>query len=101
MSPSTQTKRHKSDWPKHLIVCLLLAVELLPFYMMLQVSVKNNSEFLTNPWIPLSPAKWHLHNLVEGFNLIFPYIANTVFVAVTGTICALFLAILGAYFFAR
>jgi multiple sugar transport system permease protein len=36
-----------------------------------------------------------------GLGLIGPYIANTVFVAVTGTFFTLTLAILGAYFFAR
>ncbi|NJK92574.1 MAG: carbohydrate ABC transporter permease [Blastochloris sp.] len=94
-------KRRGSDLPKHAIIWILLAVELLPLYMMLQVSVKNNSEFLKNPWLPTSPLGWHWSNLSDGFHLIFPYIANTVFVAVTGTICSLFLAIMAAYFFAR
>jgi multiple sugar transport system permease protein len=40
-------------------------------------------------------------NWLFGIKLIGPYIANTVFVAVSGTVCTLFLAILGAYFFAR
>ncbi len=101
MSAKPTAKRVKSEWPKHLVVLLLLGIELLPFYMMLQISVKNNAEFLNHPWLPLPPAGWHWSNLVEGFQLIFPYIANTVFVAVLGTVCTLFLAILGAYFFAR
>ncbi len=97
---STQTQR-KADWPKHVVVLLLLGIELLPFYMMLQISVKNNTEFLRNPWLPTLPNVWKWSNLAEGFNLIFPYVANTVFVAVTGTVCCLVIAILGAYFFAR
>lgn len=40
-------------------------------------------------------------NWFFGLKLIGPYIANTVFVAVTGTFGSLCLAILGAYFFAR
>jgi ABC-type glycerol-3-phosphate transport system permease component len=62
------------DWSKHLILLALLAVELLPLYMMLQISVKDNSEFLLNPWLPSAPANWHWSNLTEGFNMIFPYI---------------------------
>jgi multiple sugar transport system permease protein len=98
---STSTSRQGSDWLKHLALAILLAIELLPLYIMLQVSVKNNTEFLQNPWIPLMPQDWRISNLTEGFELIFPYIANTVFTTVTGTICTLFLAIMGAYFFAR
>jgi multiple sugar transport system permease protein len=104
MSPSTSTlsqQAWRKDFPKHLILLGLLAIELLPLYMMLQISVKDNTQFLLSPWLPTPPAQWHWENLVKGFHLIFPYIANTVFVAVTGTICSIFLAILGAYFFAR
>ena len=36
-----------------------------------------------------------------GFKLILPFVANTVFVAVLGTACSIFFALLGAYFFAR
>lgn len=44
---------------------------------------------------------YKVHNWGFGLKLIAPYIANTVFVAVTGTVVSLFLAILAAYFFAR
>lgn len=44
---------------------------------------------------------YKIHNWRFGLNLIGPYIANTVFVAVTATLCTLTLAICGAYFFAR
>ncbi len=44
---------------------------------------------------------YHVENWGFGIKLIGPYIANTVFVAVTGTIATMFFAILGAYFFAR
>ncbi|MDZ4788367.1 MAG: carbohydrate ABC transporter permease [Blastochloris sp.] len=91
----------KRDFPKHLIIWFVLAIELLPFYMMVQMSVKTNQSFIANPWFPNLPNQWHLENWVHGFNLIFPYIANTVFVAVTGTFGMLALAILASYFFAR
>lgn len=44
---------------------------------------------------------YKVQNWSFGLKLIGPYIANTVFVAVTGTFVTLCLAILGAYFFAR
>jgi len=93
--------RGHRDWPKHAIVGCLILVELFPLYMMLQVSFKDNAEFINNPWLPSNPASWHWENWAFGIRLIGPYIANTVFVAVSGTAFSLCFAILGAYFFAR
>ena len=142
---------HKQkDWPKHLVILFFIIIELFPFYMMIQVSFKDNASFIQNPWLPTAPfsvaetrrapdggeqikeraALWsevfagvpaqpaadpaHVTSTMEfdlgvyklsnwgfGLKLIGPYIANTVFVAVTGTVVSLFLSILGAYFFAR
>jgi multiple sugar transport system permease protein len=138
------------DWPKHLIILAFVLIELFPFYMMLQVSFKDNAAFIRNPWAPSPPysvtetyrapdgatvaktrtAGWgevfsgtvetpkedpafqgsalrfdlgvyHLSNWGFGLKLVAPYLANTLFVAVTGTVVSLSLSILGAYFFAR
>lgn len=136
------------DWPKHLVVWFFILIELFPLYMMMQVSFKDNSSFIQNPWAPSPPfsvtetlrlpdgteevktrvAGWsevfgaakpsdpelvtgatkrfdlgvyRVENWGYGLKLIGPYIANTVFVAVTGTVVSLFLAIMAAYFFAR
>jgi multiple sugar transport system permease protein len=91
----------QKDWPKHAIIWAFILVELLPLYMMLQISFKDNRSFIQNPWLPLWPGDWQWENWLFAVKLIGPYIANTVFVAVSGTVGAIFLAILGAYFFAR
>jgi multiple sugar transport system permease protein len=96
--PSSNLRR---DWSKHIFILFFILISLFPLYMMLEVSFKDNGTFLRNPWLPTSPSNWHLENWAFAFHLIVPYIANTVFVAVTGTVASLFLAILGAYFFAR
>lgn len=44
---------------------------------------------------------YHFSNWRFGVKLIGPFIANTVFVAVSGTLATVGLAVLGAYFFAR
>ena len=90
-----------SDWPKILFIGIVLAVELLPLYMMWQISFKDNTSFIQNPWFPSSPPDWKWENYVYAAKLILPYVANTVFVAVSGTVISLVLALLGAYFFAR
>ncbi|MBL9205105.1 MAG: carbohydrate ABC transporter permease, partial [Opitutaceae bacterium] len=139
--------RISRDWSKHVVILCFLVIELFPLYMMLQVSLKDNSQFTQSPWFPSPPctvtevvhepgvadretsriatwretlggvrpsspaviavskhfdvAHYHHRNWIFGLKLIGPYIANTVFVAVTGTIGTIFFAILGAYFFAR
>jgi len=89
------------DWLKHCVILAVVAIELFPLYMMLQVSFKDNTRFLEQPWLPSHPATWQWENWVFGFKLIAPYLANTAFVAVGGTLASMGLAILGAYFFAR
>lgn len=147
--PDAVGSRHRRDWPKHTLIWLILSIELLPLYMMLQISFKDNSIFIQNPWFPSVPIRvdekverwdgsgyemksraitirelfggapptdyqkvversrhldfgiYKLENWGFGIRLIGPYIANTVFVAVSGTVISLFFAIMAAYFFAR
>jgi ABC-type glycerol-3-phosphate transport system permease component len=89
------------DFSKHFWIWIILGVELLPFYMMLQISLKDNAIFLENTWLPSSPVTWLWENYVFAVKLILPYVANTVVVAVTATAGTLILALFGAYFFAR
>ncbi len=98
---SGKTKRTGSDFPKHTLIWIVMLVELFPLYMMMQVSFKDNTSFLQNPWFPAPISEWHWENWAFGFKLIMPFIANTVFVAVTGTVVGVFMALMGAYFFAR
>jgi len=105
MSAPTQSpalaKKRRPDWLKHTLIICVLGIELLPFYMMLQISFKDNAAFTRNPWLPSWIADWNWENWVYGIKLILPYTANTVFVAVTGTFATLLIALMGAYFFAR
>lgn len=93
--------RLRPDWPSHLVIWGFILIELFPLYMMLQVSFKDNASFIQNPWLPTHPSTWIWANWAFGLRLIGPYIANTVFVATSGTICTIGFAICGAYFFAR
>ena len=97
--PSGGARRR--DWPKHAVILAVVALELFPLYMMLQVFFKDNATFIQNPWWPSDPAQWHWENWIFGLKLVAPYIANSLFVAGAGTALSLSLSILGAYFFAR
>lgn len=93
--------REKLELPKHLFILAILAIELLPLYMMLQISFKNNLMFNANPWLPVLPGATLVENFRFAYHLILPYAANTIFVSVTAATANLFFAILAAYFFAR
>ena len=93
--------RKESDFLKHVFLILLLGVSLLPFYMMLQISLKNNDIFYANAWLPSSPNTWKWENYLYAFKLVLPYVANSVVVSVSATVGCLAVSILGAYFFAR
>jgi multiple sugar transport system permease protein len=105
MSAVTETvvarKKRFVDLPKHAIIWLVLAMELIPMYMMIQISGKDNTTFMLNPWWPVGLREWAWENLAFGFQLIGPYIANTVFVTVSITFFSMILAVMAAYFFAR
>ncbi|HEY5752096.1 MAG TPA: carbohydrate ABC transporter permease [Chthoniobacterales bacterium] len=93
--------RRKRDWPKHLCILALLGIELLPFYMMMQISMKDNHAFFGNPWLPANPFHWVWENWVYAGRLILPYVANSIVVSVSATVGCLVVALLAAYFFAR
>lgn len=96
-----QRKDGRGDKLKHLVIWAILLIELFPLYVMMQVSFKDNAEFLQNPWLPLNPQDWHLENWSFAIKLVGPYILNTGLVAVVGTASTLTFALLAAYFFAR
>ena len=93
--------RPRREWGKHAFVLGILAIELLPLYMMAQVSLKDNAGFIANPWFPAAPSEWHWENFGYALKLVLPYVANTAFVALATTFGALVFAVGGAYFFAR
>jgi len=99
--PSNPGKRQNQEWVKHAVVLGILLLELVPFYMMAQISLKDNQSFLANPWLPNAPANWQWDNYLYALKLIVPYVANTVFVTVLAVGGGLACAIAGAYFFAR
>ncbi len=113
-SAATFQRKWGNEWIKHAIVIGVLCIELLPFYMMLQISVKDNTTFIQNPWLPpnsfipdqserpeVDTSSWRWRNYIYGIKLILPYVSNTVFVAVLSAVGVLTLGVLGAYFFAR
>lgn len=81
-------------------VILLVSVLLFPFIMMLSVSLKETAEAIAFP-PTIIPKAWSLQHFVDIFNpKIFPFIkyfSNSLYIAVTVSIVAVFLGILGGY----
>lgn len=84
---------------KHLFIIGILIFAFIPFYLMLNISLKDNEQFFQNPWLPSLPFHWE--NYVYGWNYIGMKIFNTTFVAVTSTVLSIAMSVVGAYFFAR
>lgn len=93
--------RERSDLLNHIIILGLLGISLLPVYMMVEMSLKNNQIFYANKWLPNAPAAWQWGNYLYAAKMVLPYVANSVVVSVSATAGCLVVALLGAYFFAR
>jgi len=84
---------------KHFYIWLVLAFAILPLYLMVIVSLKDNTQFYQAPTVltqPLHPENWS-----TAWRLITPTLANSVFLSVSSTGLMLCIAVMGAYFFAR
>ncbi len=84
---------------KHLAIWAVLAFAFLPLYLMLIVSLKTNRQFYTAPATLTQPL--HFGNWVEAWNLVAPSVANSLFISISTTVLTVFIALAGAYFFAR
>lgn len=84
---------------KHAYILLVLLFAVLPMYLMIIVSFKDNTQFYQSPTVLTHPI--HVENWVTAWKMITPTIANSVFLAVSSTLIMLLMALMGAYFFAR
>ncbi|MDX6765804.1 MAG: ABC transporter permease subunit [Candidatus Methylacidiphilales bacterium] len=84
---------------KHAAIWCILIFAFLPLYLMLVVSIKDNSQFYAAPATLTSPAHWE--NWQFAFELIMPSVANSLYIALSSTGLALFAGLGAAYFFAR
>ena len=84
---------------KHGVVWFVLFFAFLPLYIMLVISLKDNAQFVRNPWFPFPPFHWE--NWVYGWRLVNNYIANSILVSTLAVIATLITALLSAFVFAR
>lgn len=83
----------------HMTVIILLLLSLAPIYLMLIVSVKNPIQFGHQRWTPTLPMR--LGNYGAAWNVIAPYVWNTLIVAVSGLAGVIVMSVIGGHVFAR
>src|SRR5205823_3668727 len=81
------------------ILLVLVALTFYPFVLMVFTSLKDNAQFYVSFWAPPVPAHWD--NYATAFTVIWPYLLNTVIVAIVAVPGVLLVSALGAYAFAR
>jgi ABC-type glycerol-3-phosphate transport system permease component len=84
---------------KHGYIWMVLAFAILPLYLMVVVSFKDNTQFYQAPTVltqPMHPENWR-----TAWEMITPTIANSVFISCSSTLLMIGIALMGAYFFAR
>lgn len=83
----------------YLIFVLFFAF--VPLFVMMVVSFKSNEQYLANPWFFDHPADWHWENWQIAWNSVSGYIANSIFVSVSGTAITLVIVLCCSYAIAR
>jgi ABC-type glycerol-3-phosphate transport system permease component len=83
----------------HAIIVLLVGFALAPFYLLLTVSFKNPVQYRYDPWGISFPLR--VQNYGAAWDIVQPYIVNTVFVAIVGLTGVLILSIIGGYVFSQ
>ncbi len=84
---------------KHATIWLVLFSALLPVYLMLIVSLKDNQQYFEAPAVPTAP--YHFENWGVAWAVVQPSIANSIFLSIATTLLTLAFALGGSYFFAR
>lgn len=94
--------RRKELWAeiwKHLFIVFILSMAFLPLYVMITISGKDGAQFVARPFTPTFPFHWE--NYRHAWDMVAPYVFNTIFVCVTSVVLTFVLSLNAAFFFAR
>jgi len=83
----------------HSVVLSLLALSLIPIYLMVSMSFKNALQYRWQRWTLSFPLRYQ--NYVSAWDVIGHYVINTVVVAIVSVLGVLILSLIGGYVFAR
>jgi ABC-type glycerol-3-phosphate transport system permease component len=86
---------------KHVFMITTLLFALLPFVLMLVISLKTNEQFTRNPFFFDLPADWHWENWALGWRTISTYVANSIVTSAGAVALCLVVAVMSSYVLAR
>lgn len=81
------------------ILLILLILTLVPIVLMIVFSLKDNGQIYGRFWALPNPVRWQ--NYIDGFTVMWRYIANTLLSSLTSVFAVVLLASLSGYVFAR
>jgi ABC-type glycerol-3-phosphate transport system permease component len=90
---------HRPQLGLHFVIMTLLALGIFPIYLMLVISFKNPLQFIHERWWFTFP--FRLGNYRAAWEVIAPYLLNTLFVAGVGLFGVLVMSLVGGHVFAR
>jgi len=94
-----QKVQPRHEVTKHSLVWFVLFFAFFPLYVMLNISLKDNTQFVQSPFLPTLPFHWE--NWSYGWELINSYIANSILVSTLSVTATLVIALMSAFVFAR
>jgi multiple sugar transport system permease protein len=103
-----QTNRWRALWARlrrrsqiglNITILFLLALALVPTFLMISVSFKNELQYRYQTWTLSFPLR--IGNYRAAWEIVESYIWNTTFVAIVGLLGVLLLSLIGGYVFAR
>jgi ABC-type glycerol-3-phosphate transport system permease component len=98
-SKKIQRTWHKPQITTHLVIVLLILLSLLPVYLMSVISFKTPLQYQHERWSVSLPLR--LTNYNAAWEILGPYVLNTVAVGVLGFTGVLVFSVIGGYVFAR
>lgn len=99
MTTKTRRKVRFSEAVSALVLAILLALSLLPFVMMLLLSLKTNADIFTRFWGLPQPARWDFY--VQAVSALKGYLLNTLIVTAVVVPGVLLLSSMSGYALAR
>lgn len=94
-----KTKLRNHEVAKHILIGFVLLFSFFPLYVMLAISLKDNMQFVQNPFGIAAPFHWE--NWSYGWALVNSYIANSILVSTLSVLLTLVTALMAAFVFAR
>lgn len=99
MAQSFRMRVRKWDIGLNIILAILVILTFYPFVAMLFMSLKDNSQFIHNRWVPTIPL--HFENYQYAWKVVGKYMFNSILVSGVSALGVVGFCALSAYVFAR